>query len=60
MKHDYLLLQIGNAYDTTDFVDMLNYTTINAKDLKLVLVKMRIIVMFSVMADGRKLMSVLL
>jgi len=33
----YLLVQTGNAYDTTDFIGMLNNTTISAKYLKSVL-----------------------
>jgi hypothetical protein len=34
----YLLVQMGNAYDTTRFIGMLNNTTVSAKYLKSVLV----------------------
>jgi hypothetical protein len=34
----YLLVQIGNAYDSTQFIGMLNNTTASAKYLKSVLV----------------------
>jgi hypothetical protein len=35
----YLVVQMGNAYDTTGYIGMLNNTTIIGKCLKLVLVK---------------------
>jgi hypothetical protein len=34
----YLLVQMGNAYDTTRFIDMLSNTTVSAKYLKSILV----------------------
>jgi hypothetical protein len=60
-KHDYLSGQMGNADETPVFFDMPANTTIDTKSSKSVLVKttglekLRISVMLSVLADGRKL-----
>jgi hypothetical protein len=60
-KHDYLLGQMGNADETPMFFDMPANTTVDTKGSKSVLVKttghekLRITVMLSVLADGRKL-----
>jgi hypothetical protein len=60
-KHDYLLGQIGNADEIPVFFDMPANTTVDTKFSKSVLVKttghekLRITMMLSVLADGRKL-----
>jgi hypothetical protein len=60
-KHDYLLRQMGNADKTPVFFDMPANTTVDTKGSKSVLVKttghekLRITVILSVLADGRKL-----
>jgi hypothetical protein len=60
-KHDYLLGQMGNADEIPVFFDMSANTTVDTKGSKSVLVKttghenLRITVMLSVLADGRKL-----
>jgi hypothetical protein len=59
-KHDYLLGQMGKANETPVFFDMVANTTVDTKGSKSVLVKttghekLRITVMLSVLADGRK------
>jgi hypothetical protein len=60
-KHDYLLGQMDNADETPVFFYMQANTTVDTKGSKSVLVKttghekLRITVMLSVLADGRKL-----
>jgi hypothetical protein len=60
-KHDYVLGQTGNADGTPVFFDMPANTTVDTNDSKSVLVnttaheKLKIAVMLSVLADGRKL-----
>jgi hypothetical protein len=59
-KHDYVLGQMGNADETPVFFDMPANTTVDTKGSKSVLNKttghgkLRITVMLSVLADGRK------